>query len=271
MRPDDSARECRRATAPPTAERRVALILAAVLGRDEGHGVAFDVPACAAAFTRALAAAASSNLPIWIRPRASARDACAAPCLSFTDSYSGRARSPQSYLRLPEESKASASHNRPAIAGCSSSAMRSSIIPIQWRPSAERPPSYHSCSNAPASCAPMVTSCSCPVAHSRVARKLSTSGSKRASNQEAGNQVAPQRSPIHHEEMADGRHAFAGRNALPQRAPPRDRHIHCRVPFHAAGNPSIGLLLCAIEQPARQKAAEEDDEDDDHEGDSCFV
>jgi hypothetical protein len=89
-------------------------------------------------------------------------------------------------------------------------------------------------------------------------------GGERAGDEEAADDVLPDRRPIHDEGMADGGEALARAQALPDGAAV-DRHVHLGVALHRAKQSAPGLLTRLLDEAPAQKAPEEEREDDDHE------
>ena len=86
---------------------------------------------------------------------------------------------------------------------------------------------------------------------------------KRARDQQPDRDVPVDRRPVHHEVMADRDPAFTRAHALQERAF-GDRHVHARVPFHHAEQPSLGLRARRLDHPRPKEHTEQDGEDHDH-------
>jgi hypothetical protein len=89
-------------------------------------------------------------------------------------------------------------------------------------------------------------------------------GGERASDQQSADDIGPQGDPIHHEEVANRRHALRRGEPMPERALLFNRHVHRRVSLHPAGDTFVGLSFGVIAQAAREEESEQHNQDDDH-------
>jgi hypothetical protein len=88
-------------------------------------------------------------------------------------------------------------------------------------------------------------------------------GCEGAGDQQAADDVTPDRSPIHHEVAGGGRQAPRARQPPQQRTRLLDAHVHRGVRLHRALDAALGLSARRFEHAGTQQAAEQHAGEDD--------
>ena len=88
-------------------------------------------------------------------------------------------------------------------------------------------------------------------------------GAEGTGDEQANRNVHPERGPIHHKEVADGRAAFLREHPLPDRAF-MHAHVHRCVAFHAPGDALLSLCMRSFDELWRKKEFEQQYQNGDH-------